>query len=224
MRKLFVSVLVGLCVCLASGCGSGDGTPNNPQPSGTYLTWDNMRIEIYVTNRPIQGVDDYRWIEPGTGEYSSSGYYYSEMGILIPHATRWSDGTVTLSVDPYEGVNYISYAESDNFLEFNDTSFRSNGSEYGEAEGTEPDFWDVGTAPNGRSESDYTYDPVNRRYVYSGNSAANAPQQAAAPAEQAAEQILDTLSDALSDEDADDEDVNATVNENDGLNLNSNRR
>jgi hypothetical protein len=208
-------------VCLVGGCCNGTGTtpdePDTPEPptnSGTYLTWDNIHMEIYVTRQPIKEVEDYIWVEPGTGEYSSSGYYFSTMGITIPHGTRWSDGSVTLSMYAYEGVSYTHHDMLSGFVEFNDTSFVSNGSEDGEAEGTEGDVWLAGTAPSGRTESDYTLDSNRQMYVYnSGNSNTNT--------QQVAEQILDTLSSALPDEDSDDEDVNGNVSENDGRNLNT---
>ncbi|MDR1478858.1 MAG: hypothetical protein LBJ00_07945, partial [Planctomycetaceae bacterium] len=162
--------------------------------------------------------NDYRWIEPGTGEYSSSGYYFSDMGILIPYATKWSNGSYTLSTAPYEGVNYLSYSEGDNNIEFNDTSFVSNGRNY-EAGGTEPDYWEIGTAPAGRTESDYAYDSNTGKYVYNGGSSSsnNAPQQSAPSTP--VEQVLEELSSVLSDDDPDDEDVNGNVNENDGNTL-----
>jgi hypothetical protein len=203
MKKCFVLVLLGLCVCLISGCCNTAVSPEPPAASGPYLTWDNGPIEIYVTSQPIDGVHDYVWIEPGTGEYSSSGYYYSEMGIIIPHATKWSDGSITLSVAQYEGANYgYSVLTS----EFNDTSFVSNGREGGEAEGTEPDVWYVGDAPAGRTKSDYTYDSNRDIYVYNGS--------------QNSEPINQTTDALTSDPDDDnDDDVNGIIENNDGLNL-----
>jgi hypothetical protein len=220
MRKIFVFFLLGLCVCLVGGCCNGNGTtpdePDTPEPPAnnvTYLTSDIGHVEIYVTSQPFKEVDDYIWVEPGTGEYSSSGYYLSTMGIAIPYGTRWSDGSVTLSLYPFEGVTYTRYESYDDFIEFNDTSFVS--SVY-EANGTEPDYWNAGTAPNGRTESDYTYDSEREQYVYnSGNSNTNT--------QQVAEQTQSTSPPALSDEDSDDEDVNGNVNENDGRNLDTNR-
>jgi hypothetical protein len=215
MKKFCMLVLLGLCVCLISGCcattagpsGSSDQPepepPDQPSSIGTYLTWDSGPIEIYVTSRPIDGVTDYNWIEPGTGEYGTSGYYYSDMGILIPYATKWSDGSLTLSVAAYDEVDY----DSDSTSEFNDTSFVSNGSEDGEADGNEPDIWYIGNAPSGRTKSDYTFDSNSNKYVYNGNTPP-------------AGNLRRTSTADNSDDDDDTNDVNGDINENDGLNLN----
>ncbi|MDR2644190.1 MAG: hypothetical protein LBC74_15520 [Planctomycetaceae bacterium] len=238
MKKLFVLVFVGLCVSLISGCCNNCGnavlpdnppnntpdTPSTPAPttSGTYLTWDSGPIEIYVTNQPIEGVNDYELVEAGTGEYSSSEYYYSDMGILVPYATKWSDGSVTLSTRPYAGVDYEIDGDC---TEFNDTTFVSNGSEYGEADGTEGDVWSIGTAPDGRTKSDYTYDASAGAYVYSGgNSSDNTVVQG--PETQNPSQVLpetQSVDRTPVDDDPDTNDVNGGINENDGVNLNSNR-
>jgi hypothetical protein len=242
MKKLFVLVLLGLVVCLISGCCNTtaspvvppvDDVPDAPEVpdtpttpdaptthDGPYLTWDSGPIEIYVTRQPIDGVTDYQWIEPGTGDYSSSGYYYSTMGILIPYATKWSDGSVTLSLAPYGDVNYDEWGETT--AEFNDTSFVSNGSEDGEAEGTEPDVWYVGTAAEGRTKADYTYDSSSNSYVYNGGSTdsnTNTPSQP----ETIIDQIADVVSNGMDTDDSDTDDVTGDINSNDGLNI-SNRR
>jgi hypothetical protein len=219
MRKLFVLFLLGLCVCLVSGCCNCNGTgttpdePDTPEPptnSVTYLTRRGS-IEVYVTAQPIQGVNDYTWFEPGTGEYSSSGYYLGHMETIeYPYVTKWSDSSVTFSVDPYEGVDYTIYTEN---TEFNDTSFVSSGGESDETNGTEPDILSIGTAPSGRTASDYTYDANRREYVYNGGNSNTNTQQVAPSASPS----------ALLNEDSDDEDVNGNVSENDGRNLNTGR-
>jgi hypothetical protein len=232
MRKLFVLFLLGLCVCFIGGCCNCNGTgtppdvpdtPDDPQPptnNETYLTWNSGRTEIYVTKRPIQGANNYSWVESGTGEYSSSDYYFGDMGVLIPYGTKFSDGSVSLTVAPYEEVDYTTEAST----EFNDTSFVSNENEDGEAEGTEPDVWHIGTAPSGRTASDYTLDENRGEYVYNGGSNSNTNTQQTAPqvVQQGTEQTP-SASSALLNEDSDDEDVNGNVSENDGRNLSTNR-
>jgi hypothetical protein len=111
-------------------------------------------------------------------------------------------------------VDYTLVTDSTS-TEFNDTSFVSSGGAHDEASGIDPDVWNVGTAPSGRTTSDYTYDSNRRVYVYNGSNSSTNTQQGA--------EQTPNASSALPDEDSDDEDVNGNVNENDGRNLNTNR-
>jgi hypothetical protein len=215
MKRFFVLVLLGLCACMISGCFDNAATTTN-QPNdtsvtnnGPYLTKDNLTnesSEIYVTEEPIDGVSDYVWIEPGTGEYSQNGYYYSDMGIKVPYATKWSDGSFTLSIAEYEGVDYAKDVVTS---EFNDTSFVSNNAGT-EANGNDPDVWKVGNAPDGHSKSDYSYDESKNMYVYN-----NTTQEPESDTD-VVDQITDTITD---DSDDDEEDINDIIDVNDGLKM-----
>ncbi|MDR2642673.1 MAG: hypothetical protein LBC74_07755 [Planctomycetaceae bacterium] len=215
MRFLFVLILLGLCVSLTSGCCNNGvlSEPNMPDSpntrEGAYLTRDSkLSPEIYVTTQKIEGVN-YQWIEPGTGEYSDSGYHYGEMEIQLPYATKWSDGTVTLTIAPFEDVDdYYAVFSFDEDVqssvltaEYNDTTFVSNGNAGGEAEGTEPDYWYDGTAPSGRTRSDYSTEiGPNGKYTYNGNS-------------------NNTILPSSNIDDDSDEDTNGDITVNDGVNI-----
>jgi hypothetical protein len=226
MKKILVLVaLLSFCVCLSSGCCNNNSpvvpdTPNNPTTpdtptvgdESTYLTLrddgGDSILEIYVTKLPIDEVT-YSWIEAGTGEYSSSGYFLSNTRIDdFAYATRWSDGTVTFSLSPYGDINYISTGVTDvqPHTDYNDTTFIGYTDD---ASGSDPDVWYEGNAPDGHTKSDYTFDSAQKKYVYNGGTTGNTLQQ-----------LANSLGSSANVEPDDDEDINEDINENDGINTN----
>jgi hypothetical protein len=158
MKKILALVFLGVCVSLF-----GTGCNKNPNYSGAYLTLDSLDYEIYVTDQPIEELkDSYEWI--ATGDYSSSGYWYCDLGIPQPYATKWSDGTTSFTKYPYQDVDYGGGWTD----QFNSTTFVNDGAStelniyndlfVEEASRDEPDAWFWNTVPNTHSKSDYTLD------------------------------------------------------------------
>jgi hypothetical protein len=225
MKKLFVLVaLLSFCVCLSSGCCNNntpvvpDDTPDPPTSGVTYLTHIKNResddpSEIYVTSQPIEGATNYQWVEPGTGEYSSSGYYYCDLTnnekINYPYATEWADGSITLSTGPFTAsALYLWYQLGSNYITYNDTAFVSY-DEYREASGMETDFWYIYDAPDGYNKDDYTYDTDKNEFIHNSDLTGNTLQQ-----------LANSLGSSANVEPDDDDDINEDISENDGINTN----
>ncbi|MDR2762229.1 MAG: hypothetical protein LBB88_06460 [Planctomycetaceae bacterium] len=218
MKKLFVLVaLLSFCVCLSSGC-CNNNTPDTPTSGVTYLTFiqnqnnNPVTAEIYVTSQPIEGATNYQWVEPGTGKYSSSGYYFSNVTtnekVSYAYATKWSDGSITLSTGQFKASGYDESHEEGYYTTYNDTSFVSY-DEHPDAQGTEYDFWLLYNAPDGHKKDDYTYDSDKNEFIYNGDTAGNTLQQ-----------IADALGSAANVVPDDDEDINEDISENDEINTN----
>jgi hypothetical protein len=164
MKSFLSLAILGLSALLFSGCcncgATNAPTPVTPEPPGgyVYLTLEDRTggqddLEIYVTNQPIRGVT-YSEVAAGTGDYSDDAYNFGTMTTSYwGYATTWSDGSVTYSDGPYEGVTSYNNTTT---AEYNHTIFNSNGSD-DELLTTDEDNWYVGTETTGHVPEDYEY-------------------------------------------------------------------
>ncbi|MDR1484289.1 MAG: hypothetical protein LBT09_05655 [Planctomycetaceae bacterium] len=161
MRKALTFLLLGVVAVIFSGCCNNGGGSVQPQPSQgeVYIALEDAPgglgdLEIYVTDKPIRGVN-YSAVAAGTGEYSSSAYNYGTMTASYwAYATQWDDGSVTYSDAPYDGVSY----STNETTEYNHTGFVNDGStREDELQASDPDDWRFGTADSGYKPSDYEY-------------------------------------------------------------------
>jgi hypothetical protein len=145
--------------------------------SGKYTTVINY-IDPRVTSQPILQVP-YQKSSSGEIYY---GTYLTNSSNDYPYVIKWSDGSYTLSRYPFSGIDFrINYYTAD---------FSYDSAGYN---------WQVGTAPTGRKESDYTFNPTTNEYQYNagGNTSGAATAETGDPIEDILEDAEDILGDIL---------------------------
>jgi hypothetical protein len=152
-----------------------ESTGNN---SGKYITDD-----WYVTKQPVlkvpyqkssSGAIYYGWrkYSDDTSDYTGDYLY----------ATKWSDGSYTLSVYKFQDVEYAETSTT----EFSYVQTQSYA-------------WNAGSERSGRKESDYTFNMSSNEYQYTGgsNAAGGATAETGDPIEDLLEDAEDILTDIL---------------------------
>jgi hypothetical protein len=191
MKKLFVIALLGICV--ASGCCSTSSLPApEPEPTpaetGIFIVRgrSNYRGEQWVTDKEIEGAN-YSGID---ANFHYDAPHFDAYISTPPYATRWADGTVTYSTNPYDGVDYGT--EPVMTSEFNSNYLLNVTNNIGD-ELDDEDPWMIGTETGGHLPSDYTLDTTSDKYVL--NSALGTVSDDTSTASD----ILDDLTDVLGD-------------------------
>jgi hypothetical protein len=144
--------------------------------SGKYTTesdYSTGYVTNYVTSQPILLLPYQK---------SSSGeIYYNSSDYNTHHATKWSDGSYTLSLYEFSDIDYNSTTTTD---------FSYDSASYS---------WLVGTAQSGRKESDYTFDESAKVYKYNagGDTSGAATAETGDPIGDILEDAEDILGDIL---------------------------
>jgi hypothetical protein len=166
------------------------GTESTGDSSGTYTTvhtytvWGD--VITYVTKQPVLKV---QYQKSNSGEIYYGTCEIRGYGKDFLYATKWTDGSYTLSLYKFQGVDYTDSTTA----EFSYDS-------------TKTYQWNRGTAQTGRKESDYTFNADISEYQYTGggNAAGGATAETGDP-------ISDILEDA--------EDILTDILDNDGLRI-----